>query len=397
LALAERADLVDAGGQLAALLDEPLLVPYLCLFAIDIPLFSLAHSHRNILVGLGAFGQSARASAWRSVTRLVLVVVLVELGLSVPGAIAANIGASLAELVVVRRAIRPSLLGRFSLSVRPLWNFAAPLFFSSLSLSCFSRLDLFALKALNGTALQAGIYGAAQNLSLLPGIFAISFSPLLLSTLSRTLHVGEEALARELGRNAMRLVMGLLPLAAMIAGAAPDIVGLLFGPRFAPAAPLLAMLIVGSVALVIVSVSTAILTAAGEPGRTLALTGPLLPAALVGHVLVIPRFGPAGAAFVTTLCAGVCAVAAVLAVYRLWAILPPAGTLARTALVSALAYALAAAWATPGFLLLVKLPIIGVAAVFAYLLLGECSAEEIAVARSLVGLRTGPAHQPHEM
>lgn len=39
----------------------------------------------------------------------------------------------------------------------------------------------------------------------------------------------------------MRLVIGLLPFTAMVAGAAPDIVHLIFGPTFLPAAPLLAM------------------------------------------------------------------------------------------------------------------------------------------------------------
>jgi O-antigen/teichoic acid export membrane protein len=36
---------------LASLLQESELVPYLRLFALDIPLFSLAHAHRNILIG----------------------------------------------------------------------------------------------------------------------------------------------------------------------------------------------------------------------------------------------------------------------------------------------------------------------------------------------------------
>ena len=63
-----------------------------------------------------------------------------------------------------------------------------------------------------------------------------------------------------MSRNAMRVVIGLLPLAGMMAGAAPEIVGLIFGPQYLPAAPLLAQLIFGAVALAMISVATAILT-----------------------------------------------------------------------------------------------------------------------------------------
>src|SRR3989442_4908400 len=48
-------------------------------------------------------------------------------------------------------------------------------------------------------------------------------SPLLLATLSRLLRDGRASLAREISRNAMRAVLGLLPVAAMIAGATHEI------------------------------------------------------------------------------------------------------------------------------------------------------------------------------
>ena len=46
-------------GPLAALLHEPHLAGYLRLFSLDIPLFSLAQAHRNILVGIGGFRERA--------------------------------------------------------------------------------------------------------------------------------------------------------------------------------------------------------------------------------------------------------------------------------------------------------------------------------------------------
>jgi len=369
---------------IATLLNEPVLASYLRLFALDIPLFSLAHAYRNILVGIGDFRQRALTSAGRWITRLVLIVLLVELGFSVPGAILGSIGASLVELVIGRFYVRPPLFRRSDFPVKQLWVYAAPLLLFALSVRFYSKLDLFALKVLGGTATLAGIYGAAQNLTQLPNLFVISFAPLLLSTLSRALRAGEDLPAREMSRNAMRVVIGLLPLAGMMAGAAPEIVGLIFGPQYLPAAPLLAQLIFGAVALAMISVATAILTAAGKPGWTFALAGPLLPLAVAGHLLLIPRLGAIGASLVTTLVAGLGALAAVLAVYRVWQILPPAGTVLRSVLVCGFAYALAALWATPGLVLLLKLPVIVLAIPLAFALLGEFSNDEIAQARLML-------------
>ncbi len=375
---------------LATLLNEPVIATYLRLFALDIPLFSLAHAHRHILIGIGGFRQRALASAGRWIARLLLIVFLVEMGLSVPGAILGSIGASLVELAIGRFYVRPSLSRRSAFPLQQLWGYAAPLFLAALSLVLYNRLDLLALKVLGGTAAQAGIYGAAQNLSLAPGIFALSFSPLLLSTLSRVLQAEDGRPAKELGRDAMRVAIGLFPLAGMTAGAAPEIVGLIFGPLFLPAAPLLAYLIFGAVAMVMISVTTAILTAAGKPGWTFALTGPLVPLAIAGHIALIPRSGALGAALVTTLFAGLGALAAVVAVYRIWQILPPEGTLWRSTILCGLAYALAALWPTPGLLLLLKLPAIGLSILLAYLLLGEFSPGEIALGRAMLRWQTVP-------
>jgi O-antigen/teichoic acid export membrane protein len=188
----------------------------------------------------------------------------------------------------------------------------------------------------------------------------------------------------------MRLIITLLPFAGMTAGAAPEIVSLIFGSAFLPASPLLALLIFGALALVMISVTTAILTAAGKPVWTFALTGPLLPVAVTGHLLLIPWLGAMGASLVTTLVASGGALAAVVAVYRIWRILPPAGTLGRSTLVCGLAYLLAALWPTPGVLLLLKLPAIAIVIGLAFLMLGECGTSEIALARAMLHWRTIP-------
>jgi O-antigen/teichoic acid export membrane protein len=382
-----------AGGVLALLarpiadlLGEPALASGLRLFALDVPLFGLAHAHRNILVGTGGFTARAKGAAARWTARLVLIVALVGAGLSLTGAILGSIGASLVEIAVCRRYVRPPLRGAAPLALRDLVGYALPLLFAGLSLRVFDRLDLLALKALGGSAAQAGFYGAAQSAALLPGIFAVSFSPLVLSTLARALHEGREPAARALARDALRVAICLLPFAALISGAAPEVTTLVFGERFLPAARPLGLLIFAAMGLVLLSVSTAILVALGRPGLTLSLTAPLPLLALGGHLALIPRLGMLGAALVTTGFAALAAGAGLACVRAVWEVAPSAATLARSALLSALAYGLAASWPTPGVLVLLKLGLAGAALPLAFAALRELRADDLARARGLLRL-----------
>jgi len=94
---------------LSSIFNEPAMADYLKLFAIDIPIFSLASANVNLLVGMGHFKERSRISAGRLIARLVLIILFVEMGLSVRGAIMGCIGASVVELVISRVYIRPSL------------------------------------------------------------------------------------------------------------------------------------------------------------------------------------------------------------------------------------------------------------------------------------------------
>ena len=360
---------------IALQLGEPQLALYLRLFAVDLPLFCVGYVHRSILVGIGRFPQRAIATAGRWLARLLLIVGLVAMGFSVLGAILGSIGASLVELLICRFYVRPSLFDRTNFPMRKLWNYAVPLFLFALSMRLYEKLDLFALKLMGGTAAEVGIYGAAQNLALIPGIFSLSFAPLLLSTLTRTLAHGNRIAAEQTSCHALRSIVLMLPFAGMSAGAAPEIVQFIFGKPFLPAAPVLAVLMFGTIALAMISVTTAILTAAGKPNWTFMLAAPLVPLAIVGHLMLIPHWGSLGAAIVAATVASLGAIVSVLMVYRLWGILPPWRSLLRAIVMSGAAYGLSSIGLPPHWVLL-KLLAISVVILLGLLLSGEFTPQE---------------------
>jgi O-antigen/teichoic acid export membrane protein len=169
----------------------------------------------------------------------------------------------------------------------------------------------------------------------------------------------------------------------MIAGAAPEIVRLLFGPNYSATAPLFSVLVVGAWGQAIITVASAIIIGMGKPERIFPLTAPLVPLALVGLLLAIPPFGALGASLVTATlsCAG--ALAVLLAVYREWRIFPPPATVVRSLLISLPAYGAALLWPAAGVLLLPKLLVIGGMALLCFYLAGELNAGEVALAVSI--------------
>jgi O-antigen/teichoic acid export membrane protein len=358
---------------------EPTLTFYLRLFSIDVLLFSLVQAHVQVLVGLGRFNQRAFSSAVLWTARVVLVVSLVQMGFSVTGAILASIAATLTQLGVCRYLIRLPFWSGPSTPIAQLWTYGAPLFLSAICLRLFSRIDLFALKALGGSAAAAGWYGAAQNLSVVPGMFALSVSPLLLSTIERLSKQGRHLEARTTGSTALRVTLAMFPFAAMTAGAAPDIVGFIFGAGFVAAASPLSLLIFGVVALAVMSVSAVVLIAAGRPWWTIAVAGPMLLLVCASHAVLIPRLGMVGAALGTaTIAVAGAAVSLALAI-RVNAALPSAGSLCRTLLLSLLAYFAGTMLPAHG-LLWVKLLSIIICIPLGYALLGELSpAEQVAL------------------
>jgi hypothetical protein len=96
-----------------------------------------------------------------------------------------------------------------------------------------------------------------------------------------------------------------------------------------------------------------------------------------------------GAALTTTLFAIFGAGATLLAVYRIWRIVPPVSTLLRSMLISGIAFSMAAFWPTPGFLLILKIILIVIAIPLKFLLLGEFKAGEIDLARSIFSRQPG--------
>lgn len=384
--------LISLATPFAQLLRAPTLAPYLRLLALSLPITGLSRAHRSALIAQGAFGRSILPALAYWPVRLLLALFLLHRGLSVWAGVWALVAASMVELLVTRLFVRPSLLQRFHFPLRRFWAYSLPLSLNSMSIRLVTRVDLLLVQALAGAA-ATGFYGAAQNLSLIPlGFLGSALSSPLLSTLSRLGNEQRTEEAQAIVRNALRFLLCLLPFAALVAGGAGQIVRLLYGPAFLPTAGMLAWLIIGALALTVIGVCSSLLTAAGRPGLTLPLTAPLLPVAVIGHYLLIPKFGAAAAAAVTSMAAILGSLACLVVVMDIWGVQLPLATALRSLVLSAFAYVVAALWPAQGALLLLKLAFLATLLALAFVLLGELTRAEMEQLRSSLRHQFGPRH-----
>lgn len=310
--------LVFAAPWIAVQLELPSLASELRWFAIDIPLFALGQGQRCILVARGEYSRRAMSGALRWITRAAATGLAVWLNLGVDGAIAAWISASVAELVYLRGAEWKHLLSPGVPFPTNWLSHALPLFLFAVGQRIFERLDLLMLKAEGIPVADTGVYAAAQNLAILPGMAAAALSPVLVSSLIRGARAGLHQQAREAAGASLRLTFALLPLSAVFFAFGEPLAAFLFGEPFRYAGFLAGILTIGAVGIALAANCVSILSAEGEARLAWWFSIPALALSATALYLVIPRYGLTGAAVVSAAAAMLPALTGVAFLYRHW-------------------------------------------------------------------------------
>jgi O-antigen/teichoic acid export membrane protein len=335
---------------LAAALRQPSLTPTLRLLAVDLVLIVVAQGYRGVLVATGAHGWLSLMSAVRWITRMLAVVAFVRLGWSIDGAVGGIALSSLATLLLARW--RVGALPRAPRAERQrvragLFALAAPIALATMGARLFDRLDLLLLATLGGTAASLGHYGAAQNLTVTLSLLTGTVTPVVLAAVTRLQRHGDVDEALALQRDVVRLPILVLPFAALAAGAAPDLMRMIYGPSFLDAAVPFALLMIGATAMLAVSLSTVLLMAAERAWLAVAITGPMLAALIAATLLLLPRYGTIAPAMASMLVSVAAAGAAQATVKRMVTVHVPLRTVVVGAALALGAFSAATAWHTP--------------------------------------------------
>jgi O-antigen/teichoic acid export membrane protein len=272
--------------------------------ALDLPLFGLYAVYRGVLQGHHDFLALSIAEALYAAAKLAGILLLLGLWLSVASALVANVLASLAALLFVMSRVSIKVRRPSSSVVRPLIDLALPLGLYMLALQTITQVDLWSLTALGagqdtGTV---GLYVAARNIAVVPGVLLMVVSDVLLPSLSRALAANDTRLSGAYLQGAVRF-LGILivPVAFLLILAADDVMTLLYSDTFRAGGGYLRVLVLYAVALPFIDLFASALSARGEPYRGGVTLGLVIPLAVALNVILIQSNGAVGAAYASAL------------------------------------------------------------------------------------------------
>ena len=303
---------------------------------LDLPFYGLYIAYMSLLTGYRRFGElSASLIIYGSTHLLGIVYLLLFLELSVAGALLVNVAATVGALGFLLTRLPPKRWQPAYRFMTAMVRTALPFTLLIGAAALLANLDLWALKSLwKDTGEAVGIYVAALKVAKLLAIVPIAVSDVLFPSLSWALTRREDHLAHRHLQAATRLALiVLLPSGVLLAQHAEEVMILLFSQVYASGAQYLQLLIIATILFAFLDIFIlSALPAAGRYGQSVGLGLFLIPIALLLNFLLIPRFGPIGAASSLVLVVLLGTTLAAIFAYRRFGSLVRLSTMARVSL-----------------------------------------------------------------
>lgn len=279
---------------------------YIRIAILDLPFFGVYRVLLHVMSGRRNFKASGIATCVYAIVRAAGVAVLLVMDtLTVEGALIVNAAASVVGVLFLvprigLRSFRPTLSERGSIA-----RTAVPITISDVAVQGLLAIDLWLLSAM-GVALAAGVRGeyvAALSLARGPNIAAHVLVTVLVPLISRAEATGQHESAQRLVTGTTRFLVTLvLPICALVAANAGELLALFFGESYRAGAPELAVLsFAQGFGFTVLACLQAIMVGIGLAAVTARLAYVALAAAIAVNLALIPLLGPVGAALASVM------------------------------------------------------------------------------------------------
>lgn len=360
---------------LSRLIQSPETTSLLQLLCLDIPIFAMAHASRHIATACKQFHLAAFMRSTYFLARLLFILLFVSFGLSIQGAIWGLIAASLAEAILGLILIRPNFIHGGFKKFKQFWNYLAPLQIAEINKKLLFH-ELILLKALGGSEIMTGCYGAAKNLAMLPHMLIRVIRPTLLSTLNTCLQTSRESEAKMLAVNSLRFIFWFLPFTIMLTRASKEISLLIFGKSYISAAPIFSMLLLAGIGFMFINTAGVIFTAWNKPQINVWITWPLVPLVILTLLFTYSYWGALSIAFAILLAVTICSMISIAILYTKLRIYAPLPTTIKSIMISIIIYGMTHYWTTSGWMILIKLSILSLIIASFFIFFKEFSTQE---------------------
>ena len=354
--------LFAAAPYLAAILFDDNVTLLLRIASVVVFVYALYAVLVGSLNGRRLFTKQARLDATFSLLRTAGIVGGALLGFGAIGAIAGFASAATAilcvALVVVGLGKRGEQVpwGKWAAFMTPIWIYQG-------CLNGILQIDVQVLKrtvaelslangmigteAADLASQYVGFYRGAQTFAFVPYQLIIAMTFIVFPMVSRATSTGAIEEARATIRNAIRFSMLLLmSVAAPVAGAADGVMRLAYPSEYVAGAPALAILVFGIAAFALFVVSATVISSAGKPSIAALIAFVCLAVVLIANRFAIQSVGVgentlAAAAAATSVGMVLALLASASVIYFKFGTFANPWTIARCAVASAIAYAVA--------------------------------------------------------
>lgn len=305
--------------------DDSAFKRILWIAAPDILLYGLYWFYLGAHSGLHRFESQALIIASYGLSKVACCISLILFGAGLEGALIGNFLGSAVGLVIGAVLLQRTGLPKTNdvEHYSSLIKFAVPIVLYTLSNNALLYIDLIFVKKFM-SPVDVGHYTAASTIARVPYFIFLGLTATVLPALSRTLAQEDLETSRRLLRETMRLLFALLiPVLVLVIANAAEIVDLLYTATYAPATPILRLLIVSIAMYTLLVVLSTIMSADGCANRAFQINLFAASGDVVLCLWLVPKYGTQGAALATLIAATLgTLIAGSLELKRFGAILP---------------------------------------------------------------------------
>lgn len=375
-------------GPIASLLGRASLAPLIRISALDIPLYGAFMVVSAVVLGEERYERQAVAWIIYATAKFVAIAVLVAAGFSVAGALVGNALSSVVGFAAVFAPLRKREDGAAVVAAlsRVLMIAAVPFLALSLTEGLGQSADLWIVSAIVPSATLVGLYASATVLAEVPTFLFQGLQRVIFPSVARAAADNDERLAGHYAMQGVRLALIVcLFIVALVASTGHQLLGLVYGGRYAGAFFPLVLLMIAASGRTLRATCSEVLMARDRRRAAITVMVSVLAFEVVLLAVLAPRYGLPGAAIGVAVSALVGGAWSVLLIGRQVGT-RPIGTLIRAAVAAAVVGAALAFLTPPAPLwLLVAYPLAAVAYGGLLWLTREIGSQDVVSLREAMG------------
>ena len=371
---------------IAGILHDPSLTPYIIYLGIMVIPFSLlALFSTGYLNGMHMFREQALIKSIYPFLQAVFSFILVLLGFRIFGVITGYFLAVVVGLLMCLKYIKFEKNPQGHFSAKKLLMFSIPISLSALCFTTLRHVNPLFVKAILGDNKIVALFTSAATLSSVPFSVFGALPVALLPGISRALSENNIEKARKYISKSIRYsLLVLMPLSALVAALAEQILGLLYPAYYQQAALTLGILIFASSFLAIFTTLNAIIVGSGKPILQLSTVSLMVGLLVILNIILIPIYGIVGSALASLISSALAVLIDSIHAYRHFGMFLDFFSVFRITLGSIGLFLLAHYWHYSGWLLIPYFVFVGLLYLGFMIMIGEITGKDWQFAKNAI-------------